>query len=154
MTRSRGPRRAGRGPRGILVAGVLTAGLVAVSACGGSRVHSVVIPAVGIGEPLAVEVVDEAGIVASIERNVPERPPQEPIAPVDGDPAAFRVTWAGGMCDTAARIHVTREANSVRISTTTTTRPGPCRMAAVYRTLLFRLVEPVPVGAIMLAPDS
>ena len=133
-------------------AALVLACLMAIAACGGGRVHSIVIPATGIGEPLPVEVVDAAGIVTSIELNQADLPPLQPIAPVDGDRSAVWVSWSGGLCDTATRLRITREGKGLRISEATT-RPGACRLAAIYRTLLFRLVEPVPLEAVTFVPE-
>ena len=131
--------------------GLVLAGLVAVSACGGvPEVHSIVIPGQGRAQPLPVEIDDQAGIVSSIELNGADRPPLEPVVALAGDPAAIAVTWTGGLCDTATRLTITSEPPGIRITETTTVRPGGCRLVGIYRTLLFRLAEPIPVEAIAL----
>ena len=135
------------------LAGIVLACVVACAACGGSGVHAIVIPATGLGEPLPVEVVDQTGFVRSIELDRADPPPLDPIAAVDGEPSAIRVTWMGGMCDTATRLSITQAADRIRISETTTRHPGGCRLAGISRTLLLRLEQPLPVEAITFVPE-
>lgn len=135
-------------------AALLLACVLAVSACGGIvPVRSVEMPTVDGEPPLRIDLDDQAGIVASIEASEPHGGPWDGVTAVDGDPAAVRVSWTGGMCDANTTLSITALPTGIEVRQRTRMTGSSCLLAGVGRAVVLHLVEPIPADRFELVRD-